>query len=343
MVKFLKPEFLHLFWIFLLPVLIVLFFGLKSRFKIRKVWEQSKLRNISRFSSKRRAIVISCLMVLMLSFIIFALARTQIFYQKSVKKPLDIVCLVDLSRSKNTRDVFLLGKKVSRLELTKEELRNFVKNQIGRDKNQLALIVFGNTANYRSYFTRDVGSLLFHIDYLDTKDFPPEGTDIGRAIIHGLEMLDLIDKHPEIFKRPKNKRVFVLISDGEDTEGGVGQALEKVRNRRIPIYTIGVGSKEGGPVIEEIDKDGKIIYMIDENSGEKIYSKLEERILKEIARATNGRYAHSKTGEELSKALENILEREAERKMEKAHHDIYPYLLLAAFVLCLVIIILEQN
>lgn len=342
MVKFLRPEIFYLFIAFFL-LLIYVYWKLNNAFKVRKAWENSRLRDISRFSSKKRKFLVYCLFFFMLAFMVFALSRPQVSYKKPAKKPLDIVCLVDLSRSMNTPDVLLSGKKVFRIELVKTEMRNFVKNYIGKEKNQMALIVFADKALYRSFFTFDVSSLLFHIDYFDVKDFPPEGTDIGWAIIYSLNMLDIIDSKPDVFKRPENKRVFVLISDGEDLGEYLSEAIIETRKRRISVYTIGAGSREGGYIVEEMDENGNFSYMIDEDTGEKIFSRLEEETLKIIARETGGQYVYSKSGEELNRAFIDVIEKEAkkETKTEKAYHDIYRYLLGCALVLCLIIIILH--
>lgn len=342
--RFLKPECLYL--LFLLPLILTfLFFGLKSKFKIKRLWAESKLKQISQFSRKRTEIIKYCLVVLVIGLIIFSFSRPQVLYKKLVvvKKPVDILCLIDLSRSMQTKDVLYQGKRVFRLDLVKEELRNFVKDQFAN--NEMALIVFGSKALYRCFFTFDIGLLLFHIDYLNVEDFPPEGTDIGVAIECGLEMLDVIEKKPEVFKRPKNKRVFILISDGEDFGDSLDLAIEKIRKKKIPVYTIGIGSRHGGYIVEKIDENGNTIYMKDEDEdGQKIWSKLEERTLKKIARLTGGKHVYSSGGEDLGKALSNILERESEkqRKTQETYHDIYLYLLGAAFAFSLLVIILHN-
>lgn len=344
--RFLKPEFLYLF-VAIPPILVCLLLSLRAKLRVRKSWQKSKLKNISKFSSAGREILKYFLMVLVTSLLIFALSRPQISYDKplTIKKPLDILCLVDISRSMNTKDVVWSGKKVFRLDLVKEELRNFVKNQIGQDKNHLALIAFSYLSFYRSFFTHDASSLLFHIDYLNTHDLPPEGTDIGFAILRGLEMVDMIDNNPEVFNRPKYKRILILISDGEDLGEILDNSIEEAGKSGIPIYTIGAGSRNGDYIIEDIDDSGKIIYMTDDDTGEKIFSKLEEETLKKIARLTGGKYTYSQNGEALNKALDELLARETEKetKIEKAYYDIYHYLLLISFVLCLIIVILKQN
>lgn len=340
--RFARPEFLYLF-ILIFVISSYAFWKLKKGFKIRKAWENSKLKDISQFSSKGKRILVYCLIILTISLAVSALSRPQISYEKPMAQHFDIFCLVDISRSMNTRDVYWLKKKVFRLDLVKEELRNFIKNYIGKDKSCMAFIVFGPQAIPRSYFTFDARPLLSYVDNLDTKDFPPDGTDIGEAINTSIDMLDTIDNKPEVFGRRKNKRVFILISDGEDFGGTLGQAIAEIQGKRIPVYTIGVGSKEGDYIVEEMDKNGKIIYMTDEeDNGKKVFSKLEDETLKKIARLTGGTYVYSKTGEELSQAFKNVIDRETARegKKEKTYSDIYRYLLKCAFVLCLLIIIL---
>lgn len=340
--RFVRPEFLYLF-ILIFIISAYAFWKLKRGFRIRKNWENSKLKNISRFSSKARRILVYCLIILTMSLAALALSRPQISFEKPAKQHFDILCLVDISPSIKTRDVLLGGKKVFRLDLIKEELKNFIKNHVGRETNQMALIVFGPTAIPRSYFTFDARPLLSFVDYLDTKDFPPEGTDIGEAIVTGVNMIDTINSKPEIFGHRKNKLIFILISDGEDLGEILDKAIVEIQEKRIPVYTIGVGSKEGDYVIEDIDKNGKITYMTEEEESEKkVFSKLEDETLKKIARLTGGTYVYSKTGEELSRAFNNVLERETarERKTEKVYSDIYRYLLKGIFVLCLFIIIL---
>ncbi|MFW6135030.1 MAG: vWA domain-containing protein, partial [Elusimicrobiota bacterium] len=248
--RFARPEFLN-FLFLLFPISILFIWGLKSKFKIQNKWKTSKLKHVSRFSSRTSEILAYGIALLVLGLIILALARPQVSYKKPViiETHLDIVCLIDLSRSMNALDVYQGDKKTVRLELVKKELRNFTERHIGKDKNQVALIAFASKALYRCFFTYDLNTLLFHIDYLDVKDFPPEGTDFGRAIGTGLGMLDLIDNHPDVFKKEQHKRAFILISDGEDFGEYTDQVVIEASKRGIPIYTIGVGSKKGGPII----------------------------------------------------------------------------------------------
>lgn len=292
--------------------------------------------------------LIYCLVFLMLGSIIFGLSRVQFVYKKpiKIKKSLDIVVLIDISRSTKVLDVFLQENRVFRLDLIKEELRNFVEDYIGEDKNQMALIVFANKAMPRSYFTFHVGTLLFLIEHFDVEDFPPEGTDIGEAIKTSFETIDTVDNNPDIFNRPRHKRVFVLISDGEDTvedELKLNEAIAECGRRRISVYTIGVGSREGGYIVEKIDESGNIIYMMDEDeNGQRVFSKLEEGTLKRVAQASGGKYVRSKTGEELAMAFENALEREAEKevKIKEEYQDIWKYLFGLSLIFCLLIIVL---
>ncbi len=346
--RFLRPEFLILFVLFVIPALIYLFFRLRNEFKTRKIWEESRLKEISRFSSQGKKILGYFLLVLAASLLIFASAGPQLFHEKLVpdKKPIDILCLVDNSWSMNTKDAKLNGKTVFRLDLAKEELRNFVKDHIGKEKNRMAFIAFGPNAVFRSYFTYGIGALLFHIDYFNVKDFSPESTDIGLAIDCAIDMLEKIDTQPDIFGISKNKRIFIIISDGADHGENLDEAVLEARQKRASIYTIGVGSINGGYIAEEVDERGNIIYMEEEAEDgtlKPIFSRLEEDTLKRIARLGGGTYVRSNTGKEFAEAFRKILESEARgTKKEKQYYDIYHYVLFVAFGCCLLIIILRK-
>ncbi len=338
--RFARPEFLN-FLFLLFPILILFIWGLISKFKVQNKWKTSKLKDVSRFSSQAGEILVYCAALLVLVLVVLALARPQISYKKRViiETHLDIICLIDLSRSMNALDVYQGSKKTVRLELVKEELRNFTERHVGEDKNQVALIAFAFKAFYRCFFTYDLNELLFHIDYLDVKDFPPEGTNLGRAITTGLDMLDLIDDHPGVFERKKHKRVFILISDGEDFGENTSQAVIRARTRGIPIYTIGIGSKQGGPIIDEMDEQGNIVYFRDEE-GRVMYSQLEEETLKAVAKSSRGMYIHSKSGRDLSESFNLFLEKEAKsQELKQDYYDVYKYLLGVAFLLCILLIV----
>lgn len=353
MIRFLKPEFLdfRILVLLLIFIFLVLYFGLKRKYRTRDLWQNSRLKEISRFSSRFREISLYCLIVIVIGLTILSLSRPQLSTQKPIKTRLNIVGLVDNSWSEKVLDVTWQGKKVFRLDLVKEEMKQFIKDHIGKDKNSLALIAFGSKAFCRSYFTFDVSSLMFLTDYFNPKDFPPEGTDIAEALYAGIDMLDTIDKYPDVFKPTSNRRIFVMISDGEDNINSedasrLESALSEVIKRKIPVYTIGIGSKEGGYIVEDIDSGGNFIYMTEDYyGGEKVFSRLQEETLKRIARITGGKYVYATTGDELSNAFKDVLVKEAEKekKKEKDYYDIWQYLLGVAFVLCLLIIFLKPK
>jgi len=354
MIKFLRPEFLDLRILVPLSIFIflVLYFGLKRKYRARGLWQNSRLKEVSRFSSRFREISLYCLIVMVIGLILLSLSRPQLSTQKPIKTRLDIIGLVDSSWSEKVLDVTWQGKKVFRLDLVKEEMKQFIKDHISKDKNSLALIAFGPKAFCRSYFTFDVSSLMFLADHFNPKDFPPEGTDIAEALYAGIDMLDTIDEHPDIFQATSRRRIFVMISDGEDNINSedasrLEEALSEIIKRKIPIYTIGIGSKEGGYIVEDVDYRGNFIYMTEnyDNTGEKVFSRLQEETLKRIARITGGKYVYATTGDELSNAFKDVLVKEAEKekKKEKDYYDVWQYLLGVAFVLCLIIIFLKPK
>ena len=82
--------------------------------------------------------------------------------------------------------------------------------------------------------------------------------------------------------------MVVLISDGEDNENSISQAVDIAKENNIHIVTIGVGTEKGAPIPMYYNgfENG---YKLDQ-SGNTVISKLEDNNLKKLAQETNGTY-----------------------------------------------------
>jgi Ca-activated chloride channel family protein len=84
----------------------------------------------------------------------------------------------------------------------------------------------------------------------------------------------------------------VIISDGENHEGGVAEACNKAADKGIKIYTVGMGLGQG----VRIPAAGNTAYARDyrrDNEGNFVITRLNEPMLKEIANEGNGKYYHA--------------------------------------------------
>jgi Ca-activated chloride channel family protein len=112
---------------------------------------------------------------------------------------------------------------------------------------------------------------------IDTGSVPVQGTAMGDAIFTGIRSFSA---------QSEKSRVIIVISDGENHEDDPVAAAREAAENGIRVYTIGVGSAEGQPIPYEgglmKDKDGEIVV-----------TKLDEDMLRQVAKAGNGAYVHA--------------------------------------------------
>lgn len=224
----------------------------------------------------KRVLVITALL-----FLIIAAADPQVGTRiEEVKREgIDIIVAVDVSNSMSATDV-----KPSRLAKAKHELSTFIDKLRG---DRIGLIAFAGAAFVQCPLTLDYGAAKLFADIMDTSLIPAQGTAIAEAIRLAAR---------SYVGQDNSQRVLVLITDGEDHERKVMDAVEKAVEAGIIIYTLGMGSPGGAPI------PGKKGYLQD-RSGSVVLSKLNEGLLSEIALASGGAYYRGTTGED---ELDNI-------------------------------------
>ena len=89
--------------------------------------------------------------------------------------------------------------------------------------------------------------------------------------------------------KERHNRVMVLVSDGEDLEGEVDEAVRKAKEAGVVVHTVGVGTEAGQPV-PDFDREGKSIGFKKDEQGGAVVSRLNAATLEAIARGTGGRF-----------------------------------------------------
>ena len=149
------------------------------------------------------------------------------------------------------------------------------------------------------------------------------GGNIGAALKNALEVAKKDDR--------KTRKIFVILSDGEDYGGELNRQLTIYRQEGYHINSIGIGSDEEVPV-PEMQPDGREMPMRDED-GRIVRTRFEESTLRELASNTGGRYLRSRTGGDLTRALHEI--EQGERRLvgwrtTTEYRDLYPAALAVA-------------
>ena len=306
-----------------------LFYFFSKRNARKRLGAGGPLRKISHLHSLWRDGTRYLLINLALVALVLALAHPQLIREKKVGQPekMDVVILLDNSASMRAEDV-----PPSRLERALEIVGRFARNKPSQDR--VGLVSFASGSLILSYLTEDTSNILYYLNYLkDDASFNP-GTNIGRAIQNGFAVLSRdTELYPEVARR---KKVFILISDGEDHGDELETAVREATRQSIRIHTIGIGSLEGAPF--PVGRENGMVRYAEDAKGNKILTRFDERSLRWIAETTGGSAHRSFTGQELEGFFEGIVRQE--RKIEGfkkvvEYEDTYRGFLLAAFGLLL--------
>ncbi len=292
--SFTNPEILFLIWA--VPVLFLVYYlGMRKRRKI-----------ISSFSSKKSIEIIipdasvqkrwfkALLMIFGILFFIISLTGPRYGYKwiDVEKKGIDIFIALDCSRSMLAEDV-----RPSRLERAKYEIIDLL-NMLKGDR--VGLVAFSGTAFLQCPLTHDYETFYLFLDSLTPDFMPVGGTNLSQAIAAGISGFD-----PD----SNSDKAIILITDGESTADDPIKSAKAAGDQGIKIFCIGIGGKEGVPVLK---KEGGFSK---DNSGNIVLTKLDDGTLKEISSLTGGIYVKSVAGD---MDLENIYSNKIRGNMESA-------------------------
>ena len=268
-----------------------------------------------------------------LSFImlVFALANPQIGTKvEEVKQVgIDVYILLDVSLSMNAEDI-----KPSRLEKAKHDIKSLIEKLHG---DRIGLIVFAGRAYVQFPLTTDYSAANMFLSAVDVNTVPQPGTNIGEAVDLALNSFK---------KKTETKKAIILITDGEDNEGGIDKAVSQANSEDVSIYTIGLGTPQGVP-IPMYNASGSMIGYKKDRYNKVVLTKLDETTLKKIAEETHGKYYNAQNGENelemIYKDLSKLQKKEFGSKRVTDFEDRYYYLLLPAILLLFVDFFLSRN
>ena len=118
------------------------------------------------------------------------------------------------------------------------------------------------------------------------------------------------------------------MTDGDDLEGDPIAAAREASEKGIKIFTVGIGSIEG-ELIQMRNQQGELVFLKD-HDGNIVKSRLNERLLQEIALITGGVYVKasgSQFGLDLiyDQEISKFEKREIKAKMEKKYHERFQF------------------
>ena len=321
MFRFENPAFLYL--LIIIPVIIVirLLEMRKRKLKLKKFGDLSLLKQLMPDVSSSRKSLKFWLMIAALALLIVMLARPQMGTKISQekRKGIEVIISLDISNSMRAEDVV-----PSRLDKSKMLVENMVDN-FTNDK--VGLVVFAGDAFIQLPITSDYVSAKMFLQNTDPSLIATQGTDLAGAI-------ELSSK--SFTQQDKVGRAILIITDGEDHEGGAIEAAEKARKNGIRVFVLGVGSTKGSPV-----PDGNCGYMKD-NSGQEVISALNEEMCKQVAQAGGGAYIHVDNTSLAQRQLNDELTKLQKGDISSVVYSEYDEQFQAVGILVLILLIIEM-
>ncbi|NER14340.1 VWA domain-containing protein [Leptobacterium flavescens] len=294
-------EKIYFYVMFIIPVLVVLFLALQvwKRRTQHKFADRALLKklspNYSTFKSILKLIVIS----LAFASLAIALVNPKIGTKlETVKREgVDIVFAVDVSKSMLAEDIA-----PNRMEKAKRLVSEIV-NQLGSDR--VGIIAYAAQAFPQLPITTDYAAAKMFLQSMNTNMMSSQGTAIDEAV-------DLAKTYYN--DEEQTNRVLFIISDGEDHSQRAIDAVEDAVEEGIRIYTIGVGTAKGSVIPEKIN--GIVSNYKKDQNGEVVITKLNEKILKDIADNGNGAYIDGANTEEVVEKVTELLTQMDKKEFE---------------------------
>jgi Ca-activated chloride channel family protein len=328
--RFGNPQ--YLFALVLIPVLVVLFiyFRIKRNKAIQAFGNPELLSALMPNASNSRPVLKFSLLMVALAFLIIGIARPQYGakLQKIKRKGVEIIIALDVSNSMMAEDI-----QPNRLERAKRAISRLT-DQLSNDK--LGLIVFAGDAYTQIPITTDYTSAKLFLSSINTNAVPKQGTAIGSAIELATRSFT-----PE----SKTSKAIIVITDGENHEDDAVGAAKLAQEEKIVVHTIGMGLPQGGP-IPVVNAYGQTDFRRDK-SGQVIVTKLDEKMLQEIAAAGGGKYVRANNTEvginSIFEEINQMEKSELESRVYSDYNDQFIYFIIVAFVLVLIDFMLLER
>ncbi len=269
---------LHFLWLLPLLALALIIYSRQKKKATERFADPEFLIRLTGKDQKQQRFLKRVLLLVILGLMLFALAgpRWGSHLQEVSQKGVDIMILVDVSRSMLVQDI-----KPNRLERAKQDILGFLDVIQG---DRVGLVAFSGTAFIQCPLTLDYAALKMFMGALQPDLVPVQGTDLGGAVELGISSFDF---------ESKTDKVMLLMTDGEDNEKRGLKAARNAWKKGIKIFVFGMGEVSGGPIPADHGKGG----LRKDKKGRPIMSRLEEKYLKKIANMAGGTYVKSVAGD----------------------------------------------
>ena len=295
--EYVNPEY---FWLFILLPLAIVWYVFKRKKQVATL-QISSLKGFQDNSLlPKLKPVLLLLRLLAMAAIIVALARPRtvdISSRTKTNKGIDIVMAIDISASMLAKDL-----KPNRLDALKDVAAKFIK---GRPSDRIGLVLYAGESYTKTPITSDKSIVLGSLKEVKYDSRVSGGTAIGMGLATSVNRL----------KDSKAKsKVIILLTDGVNNSGTIDPkiASELALNFGIKVYTIGLGTNGTALSPVALRPNGSFVY-------DRVKVEIDEKLLKEIAKVTGGKYFRATNNKKLEQIYAEI------NKLEKTEVEEFKF------------------
>ena len=320
MFRFEEPIYLYLLAVIPVLALVRWLLERKQHKRLRKFGDPELLSQLMPDVSRWRPAAKFWMLEAALALLIVMIARPQMGTRISHDKRtgIETIIAMDISNSMLAEDVA-----PSRLDRTKMMVENLVDNFTD---DKIGLIVFAGDAFVQLPITSDYVSAKMFLSDIHPSLMATQGTDIATAI----------NMATNSFTQQQGVgKAIIVVTDGEDHEGGALEAAKDAKKKGMRVYVLGVGSPNGAPI-----PLGNGNYMKD-RTGNTVMTKLNEEMCRQVAEAGGGAYIHVDNNSNAQQQLDNELSKLTKKEMQSTIYSDYDEQFQAFGIIALILLIIE--
>lgn len=320
MFRFEEPTYLYLLAVIPVLALVRWLLERKQHKRLKRFGDPELLRQLMPDVSRWRPATKFWILEAALALVIVMIARPQMGTRISHDKRtgIETIIAMDISNSMLAEDVA-----PSRLDRTKMMVENLVDNFTD---DKIGLIVFAGDAFVQLPITSDYVSAKMFLSDIYPSLMATQGTDIATAI----------NMATNSFTQQQGVgKAIIVVTDGEDHEGGAIEAAQDAKKKGMRVYVLGVGSPNGAPI-----PLGNGNYMKDK-TGNTVMTKLNEEMCRQIAEAGGGAYIHVDNNSNAQQQLDNELSKLTKKEMQSTIYSEYDEQFQAFGIIAIILLIIE--
>jgi Ca-activated chloride channel family protein len=238
----------------------------------------------------------------------------------------NVLIALDLSRSMRVQDV--KPDRLSRAKIAIYELLEELPNE------RVGIIGFAGSSYVYAPLTVDHAAVRQTVEQIDENWATLGGSNLKEALELAIDTLK---------KTGQKQNALVIFSDGEKHDDSLDDIASEAKLAGVNILAIGIGT-ENGDYVPNADFPGN--RMVDE-TGQPVISRLQPEVLRNLAEATNGKYAAAGSGDDIASLVKNSIKEldaiEMDGRQREISIEYYQWFLLPAIAFLFATIIIGTR